>query len=176
MNKFFFLLIFTIPVFCKAQKIVFDQTDPFTNIRTLSSNISNLKTVSLTPILQTVSTVEIKSDSIIDAKISFIMPEIGVVLNQADTTKKFSCLIKLDNDTVIEGNYYAMAVMPIGMKSYRSFTYLLSESNLYDLINHNVTAIKFTAPEGHQALVEVDGNAKDRISKQYKILLDKIKG
>jgi hypothetical protein len=169
MRKIIPLFVVLLPVFTSAQKITIDKTDPFTGIRMIMTNYSNL-----TSVLQVVSQLEVKNDSIISYKIAFIMPQIGAVVQTQDTASNFECFIKTISGEIVTGKYLGMATAPIGTRTYTVFTYILTAEDLKYLSINECTDVKFTAPNGQGALLEIDPRSKDKISKQCLILLQKM--
>lgn len=164
---FFLLLNFGKQV--NAQKIAIDKTDPFTNNRTITTSPLNLKKVAMTNILIATVSCEKAKDSIIKTTISFIIPDMGIEINNADTIKPY-CLIKCSNDSLVNGIYQSDAKVDLMGKKSHIFNFMIDTKDIGQLKNYQVTAVKFFNSKNEGGMFEVDKNAQDKISKAIELL------
>jgi hypothetical protein len=164
MKTFLFILI-TSPLFCGAQKIFSDKTDPFTNERTIITTAFNLKAVSLVPVLQCSASASVKGDSTQTIKLNFIVRDFHVSVDSKDSSD-LKCLFKTAAGNIYKGEY----VSTVKVDEQIIYTYSFSESDAAKLINEMITDLKFQG-----LLFQVDKNAENKIGSAFKILIDKSK-
>jgi hypothetical protein len=171
MNKIFiFLFIILTPVFCNAQKIFSDKTDPFTNVRTIVTKPFNLKAVATVPILQCTADIEVKGDSVQSVKLNFIVQDLHVT-RQTNDTSELNCLIKASTGNIYKGQYESV----VNFGGYIGYTYSFSTDDANKMISETITDLKFTAPNGNAGLFQIDKAAENKIGTAFKILIDKSK-
>jgi prefoldin subunit 5 len=169
MKTLLFILL-SAPLFCQAQKIFSDKTDPFTNVRTIITKPFNLKAVATAAILQCTASIEIKSDSIQNIKLSFIVPDLHTTV-QSNDTSELNCLIKASSGIIYKGQFVSMA----NFLEHIGYTYSFSSDDAIKIINETITDLKFNAPNGKAGLFQIDKDAENRIGKACAILIDKSK-
>lgn len=163
MIKLLLPLLIVLPFTSKAQKVLYDKTDPFTNERTIS--IGN---VVLNNTLQSAISAKIKDTSKV-FYISFLMQAIpGLVKASTDSTRN-ECLLMSAAGVVFYGKWFGSTQLPIGSKLYHSSTFIFSEEDFMAISATNITNLKINGVL-YEPLAKNVGNT----AKLCRMLLDRL--
>lgn len=173
MNKFFLITLFILPVSAHAQKIISEQKDAFTNIRTLVTSIVDLKVVAFHPILQANASIDVSNDTLSKFTLAFIIPDLPISVHTSDTMHA-ECLLKTADDKIIRGDYVADSKAFIVNKSLHSFIYVFSKDDLSTLAQSMITDVKFFTANGDGGLYHVDDQSRGKIAKLCRIVIQKM--
>jgi hypothetical protein len=152
-----------LPIISKAQKVLYDKTDPFTNERTI--NIGN---VILTNNLQSAASAKIKDTSRV-FYLSFLMQSIPGLVTETTDSALNECLLKSAEGLVYYGKWFGSTQLPIGSMVYNSSTFIFSEEDIKAISVADITNLKING-----VLYEPPGKNVGNTAKLCRMLLDKL--
>lgn len=161
--KLLLTLLITLPIISKAQKVLYDKTDPFTNERTIS--IGN---VTLNNILQSAVSAKLKDTSRV-FYLSFLMLAVPRLVTETSDSINKECFLKSAAGAVFYGKWFGSTQLPIGSKLYHSSTFIFSEEDFTAISAADITNLKINGVL-YEPLAKNIGNT----AKLCRMLLDRL--
>ena len=167
--KILLIIFFFFSISCNAQKIIWDKKDPFTNKRTLVTELMPIFGNGLGKIADVSGSI-IVGDSIII--LGFISPKFADIKSSTSDSVKKQCLIKLSNNEIVSGAWISTTdVISISIGAQQISNFSITKDELAKLISNDATDIKFVGDNNHGLQFEVTKKNKSNISKMITTLL-----
>jgi hypothetical protein len=157
-----------LPAFsAKAQKILQDKIDPFTNERSIVTNNVVLASAMGKAVLQAGSSAKI-TDSAVNYFLSFVHEAIPTNFQTSDSIQK-GCLLKMIDNITINGEWVSDGTAQIGLKLYAVYTYRFTETDFKKLLASGISHVKI-----NDKLFQIDRKNENKLSSVCKTLANKI--